>query len=192
MIVELTIRGPLLTIGAMKIHPVLCQRCGAPLEVTDQTVRFVTCVYCSTPLEIMREATQSRSRILEPGDAATEDNSRKLNVIELQNELQRLDREWQDREGMIDGMLRACEERKDLALLAVPLVVVALIMMVIGFSKWDLQTLILALIPLLGAAIAFRGLQKARSDLHVLKDLEVAHQFRRRELVNAIERARTR
>ena len=49
----------------MKIIPVLCQRCGAPLDVADESVRFVTCAHCSTPLEIVREATQSHSRILE-------------------------------------------------------------------------------------------------------------------------------
>jgi len=104
---ELTPRGPFLRIAAMKIIPVLCQRCGAPLDVADESVRFVTCAHCSTPLEIVREATQSHSRILEQIQAATQDHGRRLKVIELQNELSRLDRDWNTyRE-------RACGRNKD-------------------------------------------------------------------------------
>ncbi len=95
--VELTFSRPLHTLGTMKILPVLCQRCGAPLEVADETVRFVTCAHCSTPLEIVRDATQSHSRILEEIQAVTAEHSRRLEVIELQNDLERLDRELTER-----------------------------------------------------------------------------------------------
>jgi len=53
---ELTPRGPFFRIAAKKIIPVLYQRCGAPLDVADKSVRFVTCAHCSPPLEIVREA----------------------------------------------------------------------------------------------------------------------------------------
>jgi hypothetical protein len=174
----------------MKIIPVLCQRCGAPLDVADESVRFVTCAHCSTPLEIVREATQSHSKILEQIQAATEDHGRRLKVVELQNELERFDREWEGREVMIDGVLRSHEGRKDMVLLAVPVAMIALIMLGLGISNWDLATIILSVIPFFGAWFVFRGLQKTRRDLKVLEDLAMAHQVQRLQLVEAIESAR--
>jgi hypothetical protein len=174
----------------MKIIPVLCQRCGAPLDVADESVRFVTCAHCSTPLEIVREATQSHSRILEQIHAATEDHGRRLKVIELQNELERLDREWEGQEVMIDGLLRSYEGRKDTLLLAVPVAGAGLIMLTTGLSNRDLVTIILSVIPFFGAWFVFRGIEKTRRDLKVLEELEVAHQMRRLQLVNAIEAAK--
>lgn len=79
----------------MKIIPVVCQRCGAPLELADESVRFVTCAHCSTPLEIVREATQSHSRISEQIQAATQDHSRRLEIVELESELLQLDKQWE-------------------------------------------------------------------------------------------------
>lgn len=174
----------------MKIIPVLCQRCGAPLDVADESVRFVTCAHCSTPLEIVREATQSHSRILEEIQATTEDHGRRLKVIELQNELERLDREWEGREVMIDGVLRSHEGRKDMVLLALPVAMIALIMLALGISNWDLKTIILSVIPFFGAWFVLRGFQKARRDLKVLEGLAMAHQTQRLQLVDAIEAAR--
>lgn len=170
----------------MKIIPVVCQRCGAPLEVADESVRFVSCAHCSTPLEIVREATQSHSRISEQIEA----NGRSLKVIELQNDLERLDREWKSQEVMIDGVLQSYEERKDMLLLAIPVAVAGLIMLALGLLNRDLKTIILSVIPCFGAWFVFRGIQSASRDLKVLEELEVAHQLRRRELVNAIESTR--
>ena len=48
----------------MNVMSILCQRCGAPLQIADESVRFVTCAHCGTPLEIVREATQAHSRIM--------------------------------------------------------------------------------------------------------------------------------
>lgn len=78
----------------MNVLSILCQRCGAPLQIADESVRFVTCAHCGTPLEIVREATQAHSRILEQIQAATQDHSRRLEVVELENELLQLDKEW--------------------------------------------------------------------------------------------------
>lgn len=186
----MTLPGAFHRIAAMKILPVLCQRCGAPLDVADESVRFVTCAHCSTPLEIVREATQSHSRILEQIQATTEDHGRRLKVIELQNELQRLDREWEGQELMIDGMLRSYEGRKDTLLLVVPVAGAGLIMLALGLSNRDLVTIILSVIPFFGAWFVFRGIEKARRDLKVLEELEVAHQMRRLQLVNTIDKAR--
>jgi hypothetical protein len=90
----LTLHASFLTINAMKVLPVLCQGCGAPLRVEDPSVRFVTCSHCSSTLEIVREATQSHTRIIERIYAATQDHSQRLEVIELQNDIQSLDQNW--------------------------------------------------------------------------------------------------
>ena len=110
----------------MKIIPVLCQRCGAPLDVADESVRFVTCAHCSTPLEIVREATQSHSRILEQIQAATEDHGRRLEVIELQNDIERLDRDWETRqreEGNVNANTGTIEQGGSIGCLALGVLV---------------------------------------------------------------------
>jgi hypothetical protein len=113
-----------------------------------------------------------------------------LKVIELQNELERLDREWEGQEVMIDGLLRSYEGRKETLLLAVPVAGAGLIMLTTGLSNRDLVTIILSVIPFFGAWFVFRGIEKTRRDLKVLEELEVAHQMRRLQLVNAIEAAK--
>jgi hypothetical protein len=67
---------------------------------------------------------------------------------------------------------------------------IALIMLGLGISNWDLATIILSVIPFFGAWFVFRGLQKTRRDLKVLEDLAMAHQVQRLQLVEAIESAR--
>lgn len=78
----------------MNVLSILCQRCGAPLQIADESVRFVTCTHCGTPLEIVREATQAHSRILQQIQTATQDHSRRLEVVESENELLQIDKEW--------------------------------------------------------------------------------------------------
>jgi hypothetical protein len=111
----------------MKILPVLCQRCGAPLDVADESVRFVTCAHCSTPLEIVREATQSHSRILVEIQKTTEEHGKRLEVIELQNDLERLDRDWMARqreEGNVDEKTGAVSHQNTAGCLAVGVLIV--------------------------------------------------------------------
>lgn len=123
---ELTPRGAFLRIAAMKIIPVLCQRCGAPLDVADESVRFVTCAHCSTPLEIVREATQSHSRILEQIQKTAEEHGQRLEIIELQNDIERLDRDWEAKqrdEGNVNAKTGAVEEDGSIGCFALGLLV---------------------------------------------------------------------
>ena len=80
----------------MKITKVCCQGCGADLQV-DETIRFATCNYCHARLEIVHDPTVTHSRLLETIGRTTERMAGNLRVIELQNDLERLDREWADR-----------------------------------------------------------------------------------------------
>jgi hypothetical protein len=78
-----------------------CQGCGADLQVSDE-VRFITCNYCQSKLEIVRDASVTHTRVLEKIERTTERIAGNLKVIELQNDLERLDREWEKvRQGMM-------------------------------------------------------------------------------------------
>jgi hypothetical protein len=79
----------------MKITKVCCQGCGADLQV-DESIRFATCNYCHARLEIVHDPTVTHTRLLEDIGRTTERMAGNLRVIELQNDLERLDREWAD------------------------------------------------------------------------------------------------
>lgn len=77
----------------MEMISVRCNHCGAPLGV-GANARFVTCTFCNSQLEIKRSDsavfTEEITRIAEN----TKQMAGSLEVIELQNEIERLDREW--------------------------------------------------------------------------------------------------
>lgn len=77
----------------METLSVRCNHCGAPLQVSDAT-RFVTCQFCHSSLEVKRTEssifTEEVARIAENTGKMAES----LEVIALQNEIEKLDREW--------------------------------------------------------------------------------------------------
>jgi len=82
----------------MEIVLVNCNGCGAALDVGPDT-RFVTCAQCGARLAVKRSATAAYTEILEGLDRKTDAIAEKLATIERQNELERIDREWeQERE----------------------------------------------------------------------------------------------
>ena len=81
----------------MKTMKVDCQGCGAGLEVASG-LRYVTCNYCDSRLEIVQDDSVTHTRVLERLAEQTDSIADNLKVIELQNELERLDREWNRRE----------------------------------------------------------------------------------------------
>lgn len=72
-----------------------CNHCGAPLEVGPAT-RFVTCQFCHSQLAVKHTGSAAYTEVIEQIAAATSQMAGNLKVIELQNELERLDREWTD------------------------------------------------------------------------------------------------
>ena len=180
----------------MTIIPVLCQRCGAPLEVADQTVRFVTCAHCNTPLEIVREATQSHSRILEQIQAATEDHGRRLEVIELQNDLERLDRDWmvkQSEEGNVDPKTGTVSHQNTAGCLAVGiLMAVGGIGGLIGSfiqSPFSWTLLFVSLVAVLLGPLATKV---GMDEISRLEDSKSRYQAIRASLVNRLNLLRRR
>lgn len=80
----------------MKVTKVCCQGCGADLQI-DDTLRFVTCNYCHTRLEVVHDTTVTHTRLLDKIEKNTGELAGKIKVLELQNDLERLDREWDSR-----------------------------------------------------------------------------------------------
>ena len=76
-----------------KILSVNCNHCGATLDVDEQT-RFVTCAFCHSRLAIQRTDSAVFTEVLEKIEAQTGQMAGNLKVIELQNNLDQLDREW--------------------------------------------------------------------------------------------------
>lgn len=72
---------------------VRCQSCGAPLQVSDG-IRFITCNYCKAELELVRDASATHTRLLETLQADTRQVRGSLRILEIQNEIERLDRDW--------------------------------------------------------------------------------------------------
>ncbi len=70
-----------------------CNHCGAPLQVGGQT-RFVTCQFCHCQLEVKRTDSTIFTEEIREIAQTTRRMSGQLDVIELQNEIERLDREW--------------------------------------------------------------------------------------------------
>jgi hypothetical protein len=85
----------------MKVTKVCCQGCGADLQI-DETIRFVTCNYCNARLEVVHDKTVTHTKQLDKIERTTEQLANNLKVIELQNDLERLDREWENqRNGLL-------------------------------------------------------------------------------------------
>ena len=76
----------------METLSVRCNHCGAPLQVAEKT-RFVTCQFCQSSLEVKRTDssvfTEEVAKIAENTGKMAES----LEVITLQNEIEKLDRE---------------------------------------------------------------------------------------------------
>ena len=84
----------------MKVTRVCCQGCGADLEV-DETIRFVTCNYCHARLEIVHDSSVTHTRQLDKISRTTDELAAKVKILELQNDLECLDREWDNLRGTL-------------------------------------------------------------------------------------------
>jgi hypothetical protein len=78
----------------MKLINLTCNHCGAPLEAAEGT-KFLTCRFCSSRLAIEHSESAFYTRVLEAIENQTSALSQDLETIKIQNEIERLDREWQ-------------------------------------------------------------------------------------------------
>jgi LSD1 subclass zinc finger protein len=82
----------------MTLDTVACNQCAAPLAVPDGA-KFVTCNHCGANLAIRRNESVTYSEIVEQIAEHTSDLALQVSELRFQNELNRLDKEWeQERE----------------------------------------------------------------------------------------------
>ncbi|MEA3207084.1 MAG: hypothetical protein QOE70_141 [Chthoniobacter sp.] len=77
----------------MKLISVRCNHCGASLDV-GESARFVTCSFCNSQLAVERTESAVFTSKIDAIHARTEQIAGNLGVIQLQNDLEQLDREW--------------------------------------------------------------------------------------------------
>jgi len=78
----------------MKITRTCCQGCGADLRI-DESIRFATCNYCGANLEIIHDETTTHSKLLEEIGRKTDKISRKVEILELESDIDQIDRAWE-------------------------------------------------------------------------------------------------
>lgn len=78
----------------MKTVALTCNQCGAPIQAPE-SLRFVTCSHCNTRLKILSSGGAVYTELLEDIRGAQQEMAADLDTIQLQNELERVDREWE-------------------------------------------------------------------------------------------------
>ena len=78
----------------MELKSVSCGNCGAPLQVPG-AVRFLTCNHCGSSLEIKHTDSVTYSEKIAQIDERTERLEQKLEILELERELDQIDSRWQ-------------------------------------------------------------------------------------------------
>jgi len=84
----------------METVPVSCNHCGASLQVPEWA-RFVTCRYCNSQLEIKRTESTITTEVLARIDQNTAAMAEDLHALRQESELERLDREWGQRQAAL-------------------------------------------------------------------------------------------
>ena len=79
---------------SMKVIPLNCNHCSAPLEVAAKA-KFVTCGFCKTRLSIQQTGSTYSTEVLEDLKEATEQIARDVEAIKHSATIERLDRQWE-------------------------------------------------------------------------------------------------
>jgi hypothetical protein len=80
----------------VELTKVTCNSCGAALEIPP-AANFVTCRYCKSQLEVKRTESTIFTEVLNRLDQRTAEMADDLDAIRRENEIERLDREWEMR-----------------------------------------------------------------------------------------------
>ena len=80
----------------METISVRCNHCGAPLDI-GANARYATCKFCNSQLEIKRSDSAVFTEEITRLADNTQHMAGSLEIIELQNEIERIDREWATR-----------------------------------------------------------------------------------------------
>jgi hypothetical protein len=81
----------------VELSPVTCNSCGASLQIPE-SANYVTCRYCNAQLHVRRSDSTISTEVLNRIDARTAEMADDLDAIRRESEIERLDREWRQRE----------------------------------------------------------------------------------------------
>lgn len=183
----------------MKVTRVCCQGCGADLQV-DETIRFVTCNYCGAKLEVVHGTSVTHTKQLDKIERTTDLLASNLKVIELQNEIERLDREWdRDSEGLMvrdqAGRLREPNPASMIGgcffTMVLCLIILGVFGMALGSSEGSVG--MPPALPLLGLVIitvAILGVMRRLSKVDKFRAGRAAYRTRRAALIAQLEAER--
>lgn len=76
------------------VESLLCNSCGAPLDVQD-SAKFVKCNHCHTTLRVHRSSNTTSTEAIEKLNETAEGLSEKLEKLTQQSELEALERNWE-------------------------------------------------------------------------------------------------
>jgi LSD1 subclass zinc finger protein len=93
----------------VRLETIACNQCGAPLSVPE-AAQFVRCNHCAASLAVRRNESVTYTEVVEKLVAHTSKLAGQIAHLRFQNELERIDREWEyEREGYLvkqkDGSL---------------------------------------------------------------------------------------
>jgi hypothetical protein len=165
----------------MKTIAISCNHCGAGLNPPDDA-RFITCSFCGTRLQVCHEGNAYFSRVMEAIAQDTAKMSGDLDVIKIQNEIERLDREWAlEREKYVirnqDGTTTGGRVEGGFAALVIMIIVMgALAMSVILFSG---KMPILGIAPLVGMFFIVMQVYEAHQKGSLLEKAQARYNERR-------------
>ena len=175
----------------MKITKVCCQGCGADLQI-DETIRYVTCNYCHARLEIVHDTTVTHSRQLDKIERTTDQLAGKLKVLELQNDLEHLDREWEKfREAVLprDEKGQLCEPTAATAILSGILGIgVGLVLLIACISNREFGWALMCL-PIFAIALWIMRNSGEKAEIYQMQ--RYRYTTTRKTLLHRLERARS-
>lgn len=173
----------------MKVTKVCCQGCGADLQI-DESIRYVTCNYCNTRLEIVHDETVTHTRLLDKIERTTDRMANNLKVIELQNDLERLDREWESRR--LSFMVRTKDGHlsEPSAVGSIVFGVVLTAFGIVWMSITANSSGIFSILGLVFIGFAFVGMVKGANKAAAFKARRSQYHGRRRHLVSRLDAER--
>ncbi|MEO8615474.1 MAG: hypothetical protein ABI600_10060 [Luteolibacter sp.] len=176
----------------MKVTKVCCQGCGADLQI-DESIRYVTCNYCHAQLEVVHDASVTHTRQLDKIERTTDQLANNLKVIELQNDLERIDREWDRLRGSLlsrDKYGNVSEPSLTAAIVGSSLCAgIGLFCLVAGAAQGSGGIAFFGLIPLLLSIYLFISGTRKASDY---QNLQLRYTSHRRKLITRIDHERVR
>lgn len=171
----------------MKVTKVCCQGCGADLQI-NESIRYVTCNYCHSRLEVVHDATVTHTRRLEKIERTTDDLAKKLKVIELQNDVEHLDREWEKFRNAVlvrDENGRVSEPTGGVAILGgIVGTLVGIAWIVVCASS---ESPALALAGLVIIAVSILGMRSGREKAEIFRIQRYRYETARKSLLRRLE-----